>query len=159
MKKRQQGLATVEFSIIGLLMMIVFFAVLEFGRLVWMWNTLSEATRRGARAAVVCPVNDPASANIAVFNAPDDNSANPVLVGLSQANVTVDYLDSSGTPTTVFADIRDVRVRITGYTFNLLVPILGATLSAPDFVTTLPRESLGIIPGVATPQCFASASP
>jgi Flp pilus assembly protein TadG len=90
MKKRQQGLATVEFSIIGLLMMIVFFAVFEFGRLVWMWNTLGEATRRGARAAVVCPVGDPAPANIAVFNAPDDNSIKPVLVGLSPANVTVD---------------------------------------------------------------------
>jgi Flp pilus assembly protein TadG len=159
MNKRQRGLATVEFSIIGLLMMIVLFAVFEFGRLVWMWNTLSEAARRGARAAVVCPVNDPAPANIAVFNAPDDNSANPVLTGLSPANVSVDYLDDTGTPTAVFADIRDVRVRITGYTFNLLVPILGTTLSAPDFVTTLPRESLGIIPEIATPQCFASASP
>ena len=154
MKKHQQGLATVEFAFIGLLMIIVFFAVIEFGRLLWVWNTLAEAARRGARAAVVCPVDHAAPANIAVFNAPNVNGASPVLTGLTPANVSVQYLDSASVPTDVFEDIRYARVSITGYSFNLLIPTLNATLTAPDFATTLPRESLGIVPGVLTPQCF-----
>ena len=156
MKKSQQGLTTVEFAIIGLLFFIVLFAVIEFGRLLWVWNTLGEATRRGARAAAVCPVGHSAPANIAVFNAPNGSGTSPVLAGLSTDNVTVQYLNSAGGTTGTFSEIRYVRVSITGYTFNLLIPTLNATLNAPAFETTLPRESLGVIPDPGPPpdQCF-----
>lgn len=156
MKRRQRGITTVEFAIIGALLMISVFGVIEFGRLLWAWNTLGEATRRGARAAAVCPVGHGAPANIAVFNAPGGSGGSPILAGLSPANVTVQYLDDSGAVTATFEDIQYVRVGIVNYTHQMFIPFLSLDLTAPAFSTTLPRESLGIVPdpGAPPPQCF-----
>ncbi|MDQ2694292.1 MAG: pilus assembly protein, partial [Pseudomonadota bacterium] len=35
MRRRQRGITTVEFAIIGALLMITVFGVIEFGRLLW----------------------------------------------------------------------------------------------------------------------------
>lgn len=163
MKKRQRGTTTVEFAIIGTLFMIVLFGVIEFGRLLFTWNTLTEATRRGARVAVVCPVGDDAPKNIAIFNSAGTSANSPILPGLSPANVAVAYLNENGvevpnpTDPANFLLIRYVRVGIINYTHNLLIPTLTQILNAPAFETTLPRESLGVVPDVGT-GCFGSYS-
>lgn len=141
---RQKGLTTVEFSIIGLVAMVVLFGLIEFSRLVFTVNALSEATRRGARMATVCPINDPAIARVTVFNAPGGGGTSPIVGGLTTGNVAVDYLTRAGTPTGTFANIEFVRVRIVGFQHTLLVPLFGLTFALPEFPSTLPRESLGI---------------
>jgi hypothetical protein len=159
----------VEFAIVGALFLLLLLAVIEFGRMVFVWNSVTEATRRGVRVAVVCPVNDPAIRNVTVFN--DDTTAGPsaLLGGLSTADVTVDYLDALGNPRTCtgcncddtcgdspFASIRYVRVGISGYQYNLLLPPpLNVTLTLPPFESTLPRESLGVVPGVGVMCTFS----
>ena len=74
-RRRQSGVAVVEFAIVGALALILIFAVLEIARAFFVANALTEATRRGARMAVVCPVNDPAIAQVATFNAPGAGNA------------------------------------------------------------------------------------
>ena len=64
--QHQQGLATVEFAIIGMIAMVVLFAVFEVARVFFVYNMLEEATRRGARLAAVCAINDPAVREIAI---------------------------------------------------------------------------------------------
>ena len=121
------------------------------------------------RVAVVCPVNDPAINNITVFN--NDSTAGPsaLLTGLSTANVTVDYLDAGGNPLScsacncddtcgdsAFISIKYVQVSINNYQHTLLLPPpFNVTLTVPAFESTLPRESLGVVPGVGT-QCSFS---
>lgn len=169
MKMRQKGLTTVEFAIIGALFFIVLFGVIEFGRMLFVWNTLTEATRRGARVAAVCPVNHPAIARKTVFNDENTDGSSPILSNLSTDDVEVQYLEDDGDviadPVANFSDIAYVRVSISGgsdgvagYQHDLLVlpaliPGLTGTLTAPEFETTLPRESLGVVPGIAEPQC------
>jgi Flp pilus assembly protein TadG len=146
-RTRQTGVTTVEFAIIGLLALIVMFAVLEFGRLVFTVNALSEATRRGARMATVCPLNDPAIAQVTVFNAPGGDSTSPIVSGLTAGHVAVDYLDQAGNPTATFLDIQYVRVRIQNYQHRLLIPLVplfDSMLNLPQYPSTLPRESLGV---------------
>jgi Flp pilus assembly protein TadG len=151
--RRQSGLATVEFALVGALFFVVLFAVVEFGRALFVWNTLTEATRRGARLAAVCPLNDPAIVNVAVFNAPNASSGeSAVLNGLSTGNVTTEYLDASGNVTATAGNIRYVRVRIDNYQHTLLIPFLNTTLTAPSFETTLPSESLGALPDPTNPD-------
>ena len=150
----QKGATTVEFAIIGLLLFIVLFAVIEFGRALFVMNTLTEATRRGARMATVCPVGDSKAASVAVFDAGGGSSA--VVPGLTTANVLVEYLDTSGTvianPAANFPLIRYVRVSIVNFTLSLVIPTLNPTLPLSGFSTTLPRESLGVPrAGVITP--------
>lgn len=160
MRHRQKGLYIVEFTLVAALFFVLLLGVIEFARALFVWNTLTEATRRGARLAVVCPVGHASIANVTVFNAPDAGGAGPVLPGLNSSAVVTDYLDQSGAMTAGFNDIRYVRVRIVGFTHTLLIPALlpglpGMSLTAPSFETTLPRESLGAVPdaGAGSTQC------
>lgn len=143
---RQNGTTTVEFAIVAVAFFMVLFGVIEMGRALFVVNTLTEATRRGARLATVCPVGDPAPASAAVFA--DGNGGSTVVYGLTTGNVEIDYLDSSGavlpSPTTSFNSIAYVRTKIVGFTLPLLIPFVMPTLSLSGFATTLPRESLGI---------------
>jgi len=159
MKHQQKGLYIVEFALVAALFFVLLFAVIEFARTLFVWNTLTEATRRGARLAVVCPVGHASIANVTVFNAPAAAGASPILPGLDSSDVVTDYLDQTGAVTAVFNDIRYVRVSIVGFTHTLLIPALlpglpAMTLTAPAFETTLPRESLGAVPdGAGSTQC------
>jgi Flp pilus assembly protein TadG len=146
MKRYQRGTTVVEFAIVGALLLMLIFAVIEMGRALFIVNTLTEATRRGARLAAVCPVGDPKPAQVAVFAVGGGNSA--VVNGLKTSNVVVEYLDTNGNvianPGANFSSIRYVRVRIVGFTASLIIPFIMPTLSLSGFSTTLPRESLGI---------------
>jgi len=145
-RRPQRGTTTVEFAIIALLVMITVFAGLEFGRALFVMNVLTEATRRGARLAAVCPIGDPKPASAAIFANGGGNS--PVIAGLTTANVQVQYLDVNGgaiaNPAGNFGAIRYVNVSIVGFAQTLLIPSLVTTIPINGFSTTLPRESLGI---------------
>jgi Flp pilus assembly protein TadG len=145
--KRQGGTTTVEFALIAMLFFILLFGIIEFGRLFFVWNTLNEGTRRGARVAAVSAINAPAIANVAVFQAPGGGGT-PVLPGLSTANVRVRYLDDAGavlgSPNQ--GNVRFVEVAITGYQHSFMVPLFYTTFTVPEFRTSLPRESLGVVP-------------
>lgn len=149
MRRRQQGVTTIEFAIVGLLALMVLFAVIEIARAFFVYNALEEATRRGARVAAVCQLNDPAIAQIASFTA----SGSSLVGGLAPANIAVEYLDGSGNalpdPMASYGLIAYVRVSIVDFTHQLLIPMLPNPISSfltPSFSTTVPAESLGVWP-------------
>lgn len=149
-RNRQRGATTVEFAIVGGVFFVLLFGMIEFGRAFFVWNALTEATRRGARVAVVCPRDHSAIAQVAVFSRPGGGSDSPVVGGLSTANVTVRYLAADGS---TGGDADFVSVAIEGYQHRLLIPFFGRTIATPRFETVLPRESLGLPGG-----CFGSMS-
>jgi hypothetical protein len=147
MRRRQQGLTTVEFALVGLLTMIALFAVLEVARAMFVYNALEEATRRGARVAAVCQVNDAAIAQIASFTA----SGAGIVGGLRPEHFAVEYLNEDGNvlgdPIGDYLSISFVRVRVVDFMHRLLIPLFARSFQTPSFETTLPRESLGVWPG------------
>ena len=90
-KNEERGQAVVEFAFVGIIFFIVVFGTMDVGRAVWNYNTLSQATREGARFAVVhgarcdseagCSAADLAAVEAIVL----DNAS-----GLNSAQVTVD---------------------------------------------------------------------
>ena len=58
-KAGQRGSTLVEFAIGATVFLMVMFAVLEFGRALWIHNALSDAARRAARYAVNQPASNP----------------------------------------------------------------------------------------------------
>ncbi|HEX6260758.1 MAG TPA: TadE family protein, partial [Woeseiaceae bacterium] len=76
--KRQSGVTTVEFAIVALVLLTVILAVIDISRLYFTVAALNEATRRGARVAAVCPVDDPAIAQAAVFNTLGETGPSPI---------------------------------------------------------------------------------
>jgi hypothetical protein len=151
-RQRQSGLATVEFALVSTALFVMMFGVLEIGRAYFVYATLDEVTRRGARLAAVCPVNDPAVPRLAVFNSSADASNSDIVVGLSPTHVIIEYLDDSnalvanpGDPAQ-FLQIRYVRARLANYQHQFSVPFVTglANILMPEFAAVLPRESLGV---------------
>ena len=158
MRKRQLGVTTVEFAIVGALLFVLLFGVIEFARALYVANALAEGARRGARVAAVCPVGDPRPAQVAIFA--DDGGSSLIAHELSIDNVAVSYLDAAGAPVadtaTNYSNLRYVQVRIVDYTQQMLIPFIMPSFLMPSFTATLPIESLGYSP---TQQAFLPCLP
>lgn len=150
MKRSQTGSVTVEMAMVGFFFFLVLLAIFETGRVMFTWNALTEATRLGARAASVCPVQDNVIRTVSTFN------NNGMITGLEPANIIVNYLNANGAvvanPNPAnpngFLQVRYVQVTIQGFNYQLLIPGFGP-ITLPLFSTTLPRQSFGIVPGEA----------
>ena len=158
-KARQRGTTAVEFAIVGLVSFTILFGAIEVSRLLFTANMLEEATRRGARMAVVCEVDDPAIQQATVFNLTGGNDS-PLFSGLTTANVSVQYLDENGGPIAGYAGdtaeyyrIRYVRVAIVDYTYDFIVPGYETSFVTNEYATVLPIESLGIHKGGERSTC------
>lgn len=136
---RERGSTLVEFAIGATVFLTVMFAVIEFGRALWVHNALSDAARRGARYAVVHSAGDAAAVkNVVVYGNPAGGSS-PLVNNLTTANVNVSYSGfglSDGTAT----------VSITNYKFQFVIPIVSTSIQMPAYSTTLTGESAGLTP-------------
>jgi TadE-like protein len=145
----QRGTTTVEFAIVGAVILTLLFTIIELGRILFTLNMLDEGARRAARVAVVCAVNDGAIADAAVFVG---------LPGISTSNVVTEYLDDDGAPLGDpnggdYPSIDYVRVRIVNYAFPVAIPFIASVFTAPEISSTLPRESLGVPKFGDPPAC------
>lgn len=137
--KKERGATLVEFAIGATVFLTAMFAVLEFGRALWVHNALSDAARRGARYAVMNPSSsETAVKNVVVFDNPAGGTQ-PLVENLTIDNVNVTYSDFT-------LDSGTASVTITGYQFRLIIPIIGTTIQMPNYHTTLTAESVGLVP-------------
>jgi Flp pilus assembly protein TadG len=152
--KKMRGVVTVEFAIVGGVLLMVIFGCLEFGRATYTMAALNEGTRRAARLAAVCPINDPKIA-------PAVNFAG--VVGFNATvggNVNLQYLDVNGTSlgnAPAAGLVKYVQVSVTGYNIPLIIPGMNVTITSPPFTATLPGESLGLSVDPATGKVVAPA--
>ncbi|MDH5929722.1 MULTISPECIES: TadE/TadG family type IV pilus assembly protein [Vibrio] len=147
LKRQTKGLAIIEFTLVSSLIFLLLFLILALGAYIFSLQMVSEATRKAARLATVCYVLDRDNiAGMVVDDIP--------LVGFTNANLEVAYLDASGVEIASdfeanFGDIKFVRARATGYGIQLIsnLSFLGNSgfLAAPAFETILPAESLGVV--------------
>jgi Flp pilus assembly protein TadG len=140
-RRGERGAALVEFSIAALVFLTAVFAVLEFGRLLWVHNALTDAARRGARYAVAHTRADAADAQrMAVYGTTDPDATSPMVSGLTPGMVKVnhsgDFNVGEGT----------VTVKIDAYDFKFVVPLAGTTIRMPEYASTLTGESAGKVP-------------
>jgi Flp pilus assembly protein TadG len=148
-KKSERGAALVEFAIAATVFFTVMFAIVEFGRVLWAHNALTDAARRGARYAVFqCNPNQASCPNsgtsvdrikkVVVYGDPAGGTQ-PLLENLTESNVTVDY--------SAFAlDAGTVTVGITNYKFNVVLPLVVTSVDMPNYRTTLTGENAGWVP-------------
>jgi Flp pilus assembly protein TadG len=157
---KQRGVYIVEFAIVGSLVLTVLFASLEVSRVFFTVNMLEEATRRGARVAVVCDVDSTAIARAATFNSSGAGNTSPILHNFTTANIDVQYLDRAGVAITDYATVPDryraidfVRVQIIDYQHDMLIPGFIYSFQTRGYATTIPRESLGKYEDDRTSTC------
>lgn len=131
-RHRQSGAAAVEFALVVSVFLMLLFGVIEMSRVLFYMNTAAEATRLGARLAVVCDINA-AAIKTRMRN---------MLGILSDANIDISYLPAGcdiGSCQTVTVSIDQGQSALNIATYIPFVPL---TLRMPAFTTTLPRESL-----------------
>lgn len=130
-RRKQWGATAVEFAVVALAFFTLLIGIMEMGRLLWTWNAAVEATRLGARLAVVCSLGDGAIAS----------RMQDMLPPLAVANIDIDYLNPPFAENTCTVEnCKGVRVSLTGYTHATYIPLVPLSLPIPPFQTTLPRE-------------------
>ena len=138
-RDNERGSTLVEFAIGVTIFLTAMFAVLEFGRALWVHNALTDAARRGARYAALHTAADSGNVKNVVVYGNEAGSGTPMLNDLSTANVNVEYSGfglNDGT----------VSVSITDYQFQFVIPIVSTTITMPSYKTTITAECAGLIP-------------
>lgn len=132
---RQRGVVAIEFALIAALLFTLLFGIMEMGRLLWTWNAAVEATRLGARLAVVCDINRSVAA-------PIKSRMRNMLPSLTDANISISYLNPPNTvdASCTNATCKAARVSLSGYTHTTIIPFLPISLTLPPFSTTLRKE-------------------
>ncbi len=146
-----------ELAFTALMFFTILFGVIEYARLLFTWNTLTEITRRAARLAAVCPPNHPVLREKAAFvSLPNFTPENLRVRYFDQNDLELPSLafgtasdtktDPNSTYSQNFGNIRYVQATVINYQHGLIIPVVGSILSSPVFTTVIPRESLGIGP-------------
>ena len=131
----------------ALFLLTLLVGIIELGRAFFYMNATAEATRLGARIAVVCEkdatdgIHPRTDARVRQRAAGRPTSA----IQWDPANCTADG------PTVC----RSVTVSVLpGATFDTFIPFVPLTWTLPPFATTLPRESMSsAIEGATNPVC------
>jgi Flp pilus assembly protein TadG len=138
-RENERGATLVEFSIGITVFLTAMFGVLEFGRALWAHNALTDAARRGARYAAMHTLASEAQVKNVVVYGNEGGTGRPMLPNLSATNVDVDYNNFQLNDGTVTVSINE-------YQFQLIIPLVGTTITMPHYSTTLTAESAGLIP-------------
>jgi Flp pilus assembly protein TadG len=157
-RKGELGTTMAEFALIAAVFFMIIFGIIEFGRLLYTHNALTDAARRGARYAVLHEETDidrDCAKMVVVYGEthvsgrPCVATGPPLINGLTTTNVTVIYegADDDNNPRTPPTDfgmnLGTATVTIENYQFNLSIPFARRTLIMPHYTTTLTAESAG----------------
>lgn len=149
--KKMHGLAVIEFTVISTVLMLILLSIFSIGYYMFSVQMINEATRKAARLATVCYVTSVAQQNIKSAVLGGSLPSN-----FTDQNLVIEYLDANGavvtgdvTDNNVFITIKYVRARVSNYQFQFvsILNFLGnkGLVVVPEFETTLPVESLGIV--------------
>lgn len=136
---RQCGAAVVEFALVQVVLLTFLLGITDFARMLFTWNAATEATRAGARYAVVC-----------------DDTANKAKV-LARMQALLPQIADIGLAWNpagcTTSTCQGVTVAITDMKYQWISPVGGAAklaaLPMPTFSTYLPREAMGQDPNSA----------
>ena len=142
--RRQCGIVAVEFALIASLLLMLLFGIMELSRLMFYWNTATEATRLGARIASVC----------ALDHAEIKYRMTALFPVIAAADIGIDYRPNGCSA----SDCEQLTVSINKPDrLQLSIPLSPQRLVLlpwPSFSTSLPRESMSsTIAGTANPAC------
>ena len=121
MRRGERGVAVVEFALVVLVLLIVLSGTIEFGRSFWYYNSLTRATRDGARMMSLAD-NDTLTAEVPVAQDAVAQMATAAGVpSVVRGNVLVTCLNASFVAVACQDGVAPayVSVAITGYNLKL----------------------------------------
>lgn len=149
--RRETGATMVEFAIAAFLFLTLMLGIMDFGRMLFTWNAAAEATRWGARIAVVCDKPTPDQVR---------DKMRQIMPQLTNANIVINWYNPEGVinndclPTgSIITSCKGVQVSIydnpnnaddpNNFKIQAISPFMGFVMPpVPAFATYLPRESM-----------------
>ena len=138
MKHRSRGQALTEFALIAPLFFLLLFGIIEVGRFIFYYEVLNNATREGARYAIVngdnsldCPTGPPATAEKACDTTGEDvvERVRASAIGVIGTSVAVDrcwwYTTCDFATHGDAVNERGAYVTVAAtYTYSILIPLV-----------------------------------
>lgn len=180
---KQAGTAAVEFALLAVIFFSLVFGIIETARLLFVFNTLQEVTRRGAAAAVKVYPTDTAIAAVrqhAIFrNSPGELMLAPPItdehIRLSYLAFDLSHIPAGSWPANASENrrvcmtnshaancIRFVQVQIcdpadasvcNAVPAQMILPFIDLRVPLHRATTIVPVESFGYVPGRLPPGC------
>lgn len=156
---RSRGVATVEFALVCMIFFTLVFGALEFARLMFVYNSIQEVTRRAAREMTVRWIDQEAEVKtLALFG----GAALPAGAEVTASSINIEYLSADGSVVTTFPSdpgdnlsacgdagrtascIYSVRVSINNIQYAPMVTLFSfLNLTLPNSSVTMHAESMG----------------
>jgi Flp pilus assembly protein TadG len=148
-RDRERGGSLIEFTVVASVFFMMLVGIVAAGNLYYTHNALNEATRRGARYAVLNPGGGATAVrNVVMYGTPTPaNGATPLVYNLQPANVSVCYSGTVNCPGQAFGVAAgSVTVTIQDYSFPFVLPTSTTSITMPPYRTTITGESAGFTP-------------
>ena len=158
-RRSEKGAAVAEFAVACLFFFSVLIGIIEFGRLLYTHNALTDAARRGARYASLHREDVACVQNVVIYgeknvDADCQPTGSPLINGLNDPSVTIgvayagadtdnDPEDDVPIDTSYGSNLGTATVTINNFTFNLGIPLLNISIAMPNYQTTMSAESAG----------------
>lgn len=158
MKSKQKGVASIELAIVLPLLLVIGFAITEFGRAIYTYNTLAKSVRGAARYLSVQNAGNGSGAwdtarKLIAYGNPS-GSGSPLTPGLDSTNMStmVSICDASNCAGSnqsqgINPTINTVTITITGYQFTPVIDLLGFTrffTGGGDSITSITFSDISV---------------
>lgn len=146
---RQGGAAIVEFAILLPLLVLLAVGIMEYGRAMYQYDTLTKSARSAARFLSQYAAGNTAAIdlarNLAVCGQRDCQGIAPLLPGLNAGHVSIcDASSCTGTHASQASGagvLNLVSVRISGYPFSPVVPLMVPAITFGPIEATFRQAS------------------
>ncbi len=142
--RHEQGGTLIEFTVVAASFLMMLVGIVSAGHLFYTHNALVEATRRGARYAVLHANGSTAAVkNVVVYGTDTPaQGATSLIYNLDpNVNVTVTYPGAG-----INVASGSVTVTISNYAYPFIIPTRTTSITMPPYRTTLSGECAGFIP-------------
>jgi hypothetical protein len=123
----------VEASLVFAIFALLLIAAFDFAQFLFVHQALVERARFAARwGAIRNPADSDSIQNMILYNRPDSPpDGTPTYFGLSRGNVLVGNTDRG-------TDNYRINVRISGYTYKVISPLMAGTYTGPPILVSVP---------------------
>lgn len=150
----QRGVAAVEFALVALFIFFpLLLGIIEFGRAMFIWNTVQEITRHAARVAVVTDFTSTSAMDLVRQNAIFRSSAGSLPAGpeITDATVAIKYLNLALTtvdPSTT-CPVKNINICLNDPTDSACIRFVQASVCQPDTGETNACVAVKFVPMIS----------
>jgi len=158
-RPRSRGQALVEFALVLPVLLLMLFGIIDFGRAIYAYNTLANASRAGVRVAIVNQNGPGVGCASGTAGTPPDSTkvsaqdcAVQAAVALGPVTAAVSYRNLTDTAACSPVQVGCLAVMTTTYQFRPITPVISSLVGVIDLASTS-KEPVEFVCPVSATAC------